>query len=81
MSRFVASIAFLLATEGLVTAARSPIYTPSRITYAALKSDPQGVDDPFLDPLVTDGLISVTDIPGFKDLKKNTLSCGGGAKK
>lgn len=67
-------ITFLVANVASISAIATPMYIPSRISYSALTSDPLDSNGSFLGPLVKDGLISITDVPGLKELKKDTLT-------
>eukprot|EP00547_Thalassionema_nitzschioides_P017819 CAMPEP_0194234562 /NCGR_PEP_ID=MMETSP0158-20130606/2255_1 /TAXON_ID=33649 /ORGANISM="Thalassionema nitzschioides, Strain L26-B" /LENGTH=685 /DNA_ID=CAMNT_0038967785 /DNA_START=69 /DNA_END=2126 /DNA_ORIENTATION=- len=49
--------------------AHEDMFTPHRISHASLFS----ANKPLLDSLTTDGLVSITDIPGFRQIKENTL--------
>ena len=54
-------------------------FRPDRVTYDILSSDPStgtatpSAYEPLLDALSTEGLVSVTDIPGFAPLKRSLM--------
>lgn len=49
-------------------------YQPQRITYDALMKNEHAARVSFMDALSTVGLVSITDVPSYQDLKRETLS-------
>jgi len=68
---FRSIIALALAMKTSATLVSNSIFTPQRISHAELISN--DYDPRLLETLSNDGIVSITDIPGFNEKKNNLM--------